>query len=361
MISISLCMIVKNEEDVIGRCLASVQDLVDEIIVVDTGSTDRTKEIVRSYTDKVYDFTWIDDFAAARNESFSHATKDYVMWLDADDILKEADREGLRRLKETLNPAIDVVMMRYNAGFDQHGNPTLSYYRERLLRREKGFLWFGAIHEAITPAGNILYSEIAVTHSKLHPTDPDRNINIFRKLIASGEKLSARHQFYYARELYYHAEYDEAIRWFTKFLDDGEGWIENNISACLDLAQCYLQTNRTNRAMQALARSFVYDTPRAEICCALGSVFMTQNQHQQAIYWYETAASCSLPEQPGGFQSPDSYGFIPSMQLCVCYDRIGDHAKAKAYHEKAKALKPDDEKVLYNEQYFQSLVQKGVL
>ena len=99
MITISLCMIVKNEEEVIGRCLECVKDIVDEIIIVDTGSTDSTKEIVSKYTDMVYDFEWIDDFSAARNFSFSKASKDYTMWLDADDIILEADREKLLKIK----------------------------------------------------------------------------------------------------------------------------------------------------------------------------------------------------------------------------------------------------------------------
>ncbi len=78
MIEISLCMIVKNEEKVLGRCLDSIADLMDEIIIVDTGSTDRTKEIAKKYTEHIYDFEWIDDFSAARNFSFSKATKDYI-------------------------------------------------------------------------------------------------------------------------------------------------------------------------------------------------------------------------------------------------------------------------------------------
>ncbi|CEI83373.1 SPBc2 prophage-derived glycosyltransferase SunS [Oceanobacillus oncorhynchi] len=67
MIKVSLCMIVKNEEEVMRQCLDSVKDLCEEIIIVDTGSTDKTKEIAREYTDKVIDFKWIDDFSAARN------------------------------------------------------------------------------------------------------------------------------------------------------------------------------------------------------------------------------------------------------------------------------------------------------
>nr|MCR4945824.1 glycosyltransferase [Lachnospiraceae bacterium] len=76
MITISLCMIVKNESAVLARCLDTVADLCDEIVIVDTGSTDNTKEIAARYTDKIYDFEWVDDFAAARNFSFSKATCD---------------------------------------------------------------------------------------------------------------------------------------------------------------------------------------------------------------------------------------------------------------------------------------------
>lgn len=86
MISISLCMIVRNEEEVIGRCLESVKDIVDEINIVDTGSTDNTKQVVAQYTDRIFDFKWIHHFAAARNFSFQQATKDYILWLDADDV-----------------------------------------------------------------------------------------------------------------------------------------------------------------------------------------------------------------------------------------------------------------------------------
>lgn len=91
MPTISLCMIVKNEEAHIARCLDSVAELVDEIIIVDTGSTDRTVEIVSEYTSLVYLYPWRDDFSEARNHSFSKASMDYCMWMDADDILEESE------------------------------------------------------------------------------------------------------------------------------------------------------------------------------------------------------------------------------------------------------------------------------
>ena len=113
MISISLCMIVKNEEAVLDRCLGSVADLVEEIIIVDTGSTDRTKEIAAGYTDKIYDFQWIHDFSAARNYAFSLASCDYIYSADADEVLDAENRERFRTLKEQLLPEIEIVQMKY--------------------------------------------------------------------------------------------------------------------------------------------------------------------------------------------------------------------------------------------------------
>ena len=113
MIKISLCMIVKNEERVLDRCLDSLRGLMDEIIIVDTGSTDATKEIAAKYTDQIYDFTWNDDFAAARNFSFSKANMDYIYVADADEVLDEKNREEFAKLKQVLLPEIDIVQMYY--------------------------------------------------------------------------------------------------------------------------------------------------------------------------------------------------------------------------------------------------------
>lgn len=91
-------MIVRNEEQTLGPCLASVRDLADEIVIVDTGSTDRTRELARAAGARVFDFPWVDDFAAARNESLRHATGSWILWLDADDRLDERNHRQCREL-----------------------------------------------------------------------------------------------------------------------------------------------------------------------------------------------------------------------------------------------------------------------
>ena len=141
LITVSLCMIVKDEEETLPRCLASVEDLVEEVILADTGSGDRTRQVGVELGGKVLDFPWREDFSAARNFTFSQATQDYCLWLDADDVLLPEDRRRFRQLKETLSPDTDVVMLPYHAALDERGRPALTYWRERLLRRQGGFRW----------------------------------------------------------------------------------------------------------------------------------------------------------------------------------------------------------------------------
>ncbi len=166
MPTVSLCMIVKNEEMHLARCLESVAELVDEIIIVDTGSTDRTVELAFRYTSKVYSHPWKDDFSDARNYSFSKASMDYCMWMDADDILEESDKDKFVQLKRSLSSDIDIVMMRYHTSFDEAGKPSFSYFRERWIRNCAEYRWVGEVHEVIPPKGKMIYSDVAICHKK---------------------------------------------------------------------------------------------------------------------------------------------------------------------------------------------------
>ncbi|MBS3100698.1 glycosyltransferase family 2 protein [Candidatus Woesearchaeota archaeon] len=100
--TISLCMITKNEGRYLEQCLNSVGEIADEIIIVDTGSTDKTKEIAKKFKAKIIDFKWIDDFSAARNESLKHATKDWILVMDADEVIEEKD---LKKIKDAIENA----------------------------------------------------------------------------------------------------------------------------------------------------------------------------------------------------------------------------------------------------------------
>lgn len=355
MPAISLCMIVKDEEMHIARCLDSIADLVDEIIIVDTGSKDRTVEIASGYTSKVYSYPWKDDFSDARNYSFSKASMDYCMWMDADDILEETQKEKFLQLKQTLQPDTDIVMMKYHTSFDEAGRPSFTYFRERWIRNCSKYRWVGAVHEVIPLNGSILYSDLAICHKKVKAGDPDRNLRIYRKMLKEGVVLDARQQYYYGRELYYHKQYKQAAAVFEQFLLSEDGWIENKIEACSICAKCYFQMGQEQTGLAVLLRSMSYDLPRAELCCEIGKYFLEHGEFHSAVYWYETALNVPKKENAGGFVLPDCYDYVPLLQLCVCYDKMGDRQKAKEYNDRAGACKPYAEAYLYNKQYFDSL------
>lgn len=358
MISLSLCMIVKNEEETLGRCLECVKDIVDEIIIVDTGSTDKTKEIASAYTDKIYDFEWCDDFSKARNYSFYKATKEYIMWLDADDVILEKDRIKLKELKQNLDKSIDIVMLKYDLNLDENGIPALSYFRERILKREKNYTWKSPIHEVIELVGKIDYQDISITHKKEKTHDPKRNMKIFNSMIEKGLKFDQRQTFYYARELYYNKEYEKAEKYFHEFLNNEKGFVENKISACLDLFYLYTAINEQEKAIESLFNSFKYDEPRAEICCNIANYFFNKGKYNIAIYWYKEATTKQFNISKGGFYIKDCYDFIPYLGLCVCYYKMGDLTKAEEYNNLAGKIKPNDEAYINNVKYFESI---GVL
>lgn len=352
--TISLCMIVKNEEDTLERCLNSALDIAEEIIIADTGSTDKTKEIAERLGAKVYDFPWIDDFSAARNFAFSKANMDYILWLDADDILLPEDAEKLLRLKSELEPEVDIVMMRYNTGFDEAGRVTFSYYRERLVKREKGFLWREPVHEYLEIGGKVINADIAVTHAKAHPREGSRNVAIYERILREGGELSPRGTYYYARELKDNARFAEAIGMFRKFLEDGKGWVEDNIAACGELARCYQEQNQGDEALAALFQSLRYDTPRAEICCELGYHFKARERYKQAAFWFSLALWLEKPQNEWGFRQEDCWGYIPCIECAVCYDRLGQHDLAEAFNNRAEIYKPGSPSVQHNKTYFEN-------
>ncbi|GLC89866.1 glycosyltransferase family 2 protein [Lysinibacillus piscis] len=356
MVSISLCMIVKNEEDVIGRCLESVQAFVDEINIVDTGSTDNTKQIALQFTDRVFDFEWIQHFAAARNYSFQQATKDYILWLDADDVLAVEDQQKLKQLKESLPSDIDAVSMNYHLSFDQEGKVDSLLRRYRLVRRDKQFQWIGAVHEYLEVSGKLFDSDIAISHLPLHH-DHMRNITIYKELIQSGQTLSPRDTFYFANELVDHGQFEEALFYYEQFLISKLGWIEDNIRACYKLADCYAHLQDTDNYIHSILRSLEYDIPRPEACCRLGYHFMEQHKNHEAIYWYTQALSLQQPTH-APFQNKAYTTWLPHLQLCVLYDRIQQYELANTHNELAGSFLTQDARIIHNRSYFKTLLQK---
>ncbi len=149
---VSLTMIVRDEEANLPACLDSAAGLFDEIVVVDTGSADRTADIARSYGARVFDFVWVDDFAAARNAALARATGDYAFWLDADDRVEPTQRDRLRELFDGLRSPDAAYVVRCACDPDPAGGGATVVDHVRLFPAREDVRWAYRVHEQILPA-----------------------------------------------------------------------------------------------------------------------------------------------------------------------------------------------------------------
>lgn len=354
MKTLSLCMIVKNEEENLERCLKNIYKVFDEIIIVDTGSDDNTITIAKKYTDKVYSYVWKDDFSKARNYGINKSTSDYFMWLDADDIINKENLEKIKKLKNEINDE-DVFMLKYAISFDEFNNPTFEYFRERICKNNGKFLFHDFVHEAITPKGNIKYLDITIEHRKTKENKKGRNLLLYEKH-KNKTTFSPRQQFYYSRELYYNNKIKKAIVNFKKFLKMENAFLENKIEAHLNLSNCYLILKNFKNAKQTLFNSFMLDTPRSEILCNLGYIYKSEGNYIKAIYYFNLATKNAPNLKSGAFIQTDFYNYIPFLEMCVCYFNLKDYKSAYFYNELALKEKPLDKVCLQNkillEKYF---------
>lgn len=346
---ISVCMIVKNEQEILARCLDCVKQFADEIIIVDTGSKDKTKKIAEKYTKNVFDFEWCDDFAKARNFSFSKASCDYVMWLDADDVLEYGDIEKINQLK--LNMDADTYMLKYATSFDDVGNPNFVFERERILKRDVRACWQGFVHEAIVPFGKVEHLDITIQHRKIATNYTKRNLNLYRKALKRGIKFDAREQYYYARELFYWGYYKKCIKELGKFFKFKNRFLPNTMDAFLTISKCEQNLGNLEKAKKWLFEG-INVMPHAELVCELADIYSKNGEYDKAIYFYESALNIQKPTLQGFFIREEYYYLFPLLELtALCY-KVGDIAKSKYYHLKCVKFYPNNKRVIYNNQFF---------
>ncbi|MCI8307562.1 MAG: glycosyltransferase family 2 protein [Lachnospiraceae bacterium] len=330
MITISLCMIVKNEEQVLERCLDSIKDLMDEIIIVDTGSNDGTKQIAGRYTDKIYDFEWIDDFAAARNESFSHATMDYIYVADADEVLDEENRKKFRLLKEAMLPEIDIVQMYYK---NQLANGTAynfdREYRPKLYKRVRKFEWIEPVHEMVRLEPVVYDSDIEIEHRPLS-NHSGRDFGVFIKHYGNGMRLSKRLHHMFAMELYISGKDEDfisAAEIFEDTLSDVSRSMDEIKEAMVILERAY----RIQGDIESFFRVTAKDAasgPSAETCCELGEYYYERKNYDEACIWFLNAAN-----ESESILSIKTSGETPYSRLASCYENMGEKELAGQYLE----------------------------
>lgn len=352
-------MIVKNEEHILARCLDSVACIMDEINIIDTGSTDKTVEIAESFGCNIYHFKWQDDFSLARNFAFSKATMDYVMWLDADDYIDPANQKKLRAFKEGLSEDANAYSMLYDFIIDE--DSVFSFRRIRVVKREDyEYSWEGAVHEYLKVDAPTINTDVHIVHNPLKREEGhgDRNLKIYENKINNGEPLSFRDQYYYGRELYDNGLYKKCIDIMLAFLESKGGWIEDNINAYRLIGHSFCHEGDASQGRQYYFRSFELDRPRAEICCDIGFTYMHEKNYEQAIFWFGLAGSLEPPSNDWGFRESRAWTWLPHIQLCVCYYQQGKLEEAIRENQKAKEYCPNNRYVKANDAFFESLVVK---
>jgi GT2 family glycosyltransferase/tetratricopeptide (TPR) repeat protein len=190
---VSLCLIVKNEAHQLADCLAGLAELVLEIVVVDTGSSDGTAELARQLGARVVDSPWQDSFAQARNVALEHATGDWIFWLDADDRLDETNREKLRRLLAQL-PGEPLGYLLQCQSVPGPGQPRVVVDHVRLFRRHPAIRWRYRVHEQILLSiralgGQVQGTDIVIQHlgyqdARLHQAKLTRNQRLLEQQLA---------------------------------------------------------------------------------------------------------------------------------------------------------------------------------
>ena len=334
MPTISLCMIVKNEEKILARCLDSLKGIMDELIIVDTGSTDRTKEIAQHYTDKVFDFKWTDDFSAARNFSFSKATMDYIYVADADEVLDAENHLKFKQVKSVLLSEIEVVQMIYITPKDYNTVQNFQKeYRPKLFKRNRSFSWIGPIHETINLNPVVYDSDIEILHLP-ESCHAKRDFETFLKAFQKGTRLSSKLHSMYAKELFISGTDEDFLAAKPVFLDslmDEKRTQDELKEASCVLAKAY-RLEKNSDAFFKLALKDMISKPCAEMCYEIGEYFYAAQDYEEAILWFYHAAY-----EAESIINIRSSGNLPLLRLADCYATLGGFEEMVAdYIEQAK-------------------------
>lgn len=182
-----------------------------------------------------------------------------------------------------------------------------------------------------------------------------RSLEIFEDKIYNGLDFTTEELFHYGNMLNLKGKYEESIVLYLRFLERRDKWIDHSISACCNISDCYFYMKKFEKAKRYCYKSFEYDLPRAEACCKLGFFFLQENKINEAIFWYELVTNLKKPENRWSFYHEPSWTWLPHLQLCVCYDKLGDHRKAYEHNEVARKYEPDNSSIMYNKRYFMDL------
>lgn len=292
---ISLCMIVKNEERVLADCLKSAQPFFKQIVIVDTGSTDRTIEIARSFGAEVHEMEWPDSFSAARNESLRHARGKWIFWMDADDTLPWNCGEQLLECAIQAPPEIAAFLVAVQFVEDTPNMGTRVDH-VKLFRNGKGIHFDGRIHEQNIASiratgGEIARTQAFVFHSGYDTTKRGQEGKRVRdekllKLDLADDPKHPFKNFNMGMTCHYCGQHDEAIEWLDKSIElaaDGESHLRKAYAL---KSMSLFHLGRSGEALSAALRGLQVVGDDAELHFRAGYILAHMGRHEEAKQHY---------------------------------------------------------------------------
>ena len=319
---ISVCIIAKNEEQRIERLLTSLIPYNFEIIIVDTGSTDRTKEFAKKYTDRIYDFTWVDDFSAARNYSLSKASNDWILMMDCDEWIKSLDLEELSYFRKHLSTAVGSVTRENLTGSLLH--PSITYDQTERFFNRKRYHYTGRIHEQLTPKFDKSFDAFllntTIGHDGYLMTEEERAAKSHRNISLLKKELAD----------------DPQNPYILYQLGKGYEMIADNAAACsyykralnfdLNPELAYVQALvisygeallNLHKYEEALQLEGIYDSfaTTADFVYLMGMIYLKNELYEKALSQFEKAVTFQTANKAGAnsFLSYYEIGRILSM------------------------------------------------
>jgi tetratricopeptide (TPR) repeat protein len=345
---VSLCLIVKNEEANLPDCLASVEGLFHEVVVVDTGSTDRTKEVAAAQGARVFDFPWVDSFAAARNEALHHATGDWAFWLDADDRLGPADREKMRSLLAGLKDENAAYVMKCVCD-GQPGTSATVVDHVRLFRLRPEVRWEHRVHEQILPAlrrcgADVRWCDVAVRHvgyrdPAVRRTKLERDLRLLHQ--ESAEQPDHPFTLFNLGSVYQElGRHAEALPLLRRSLERSH--VRDSIVRKLYalIVGCHQALGQADQALMACREGLGHYPDDTELLFVASVLLKARGDQAGAIACGERLVS-SRPDEHFASVDAGLRGYKGRTNLAVMYHEAGRAAEAEAQWHQALGERPD--------------------
>lgn len=379
---ISVCLIVKDEP-LIEQCLKSIRPYVNEICIVDTGSTDGTQTICKTYADRFEVFLdcnnpetgLIENFAQARQRSFELASNDWVMWIDGDDEVKNAERlaEFVAQKDKERNNSPYLCMFPYEYSRDGDGNVNCYHWRERLVNPGKSFKWISPVHEVLTPTipGTIMDRRndiVTIVHNRDKSgkqVEPGRNLRILKKHYDEAGDSDVRLLYYLGLEYGNVGDLGNSIKFHKRYVELS-GWDDEKFLACLKVAEHYQTMGQFEDALTWGLKSLTIREGWGEGYFNLGRSYYHMAQRggpeahrnwEKSVYFFRAGLACP-PTETILFVNPLERTYDIYKYLNLALNNVGDVVNALNSTNEALKVKSNDEGLLNNKKIYETHLSK---